>query len=76
MRRDGVWRKSSRSGSEGDCVEVAGFAETAGFAKVAGFAESVGVRDSKDRLGPALRFDPVAWAGFVRATRAGRFDRA
>ncbi|TDC41453.1 DUF397 domain-containing protein [Micromonospora sp. KC213] len=53
-----MWRKSSRSGSEGDCVEVAGF------------ADSVGVRDSKDRRGPALTFTPDAWTGFVRATRS------
>ncbi|MBO4206116.1 DUF397 domain-containing protein [Micromonospora echinofusca] len=58
-----MWRKSSRSGGDGDCVEVAGFAEV------------VGVRDSKDRQGPVLTFAPGAWAGFVAATRAGEFDR-
>lgn len=63
MVRDGVWRKSSRSGSEGNCVEVAGF------------ADAVGVRDSKDRQGPVLTFNPGTWAGFVTATRAGSFDR-
>jgi len=63
MRRDGVWRKSSRSGGSGECVEVAGF------------AEAVGVRDSKDRQGPALSFDPACWSRFVAATRVGRFDR-
>ncbi|WFF03418.1 DUF397 domain-containing protein [Micromonospora sp. WMMD964] len=56
MVRDGVWRTSTRSGSEGDCVEVAGF------------AESVGVRDSKDRQGPVLTFTPSAWAAFVEFT--------
>ncbi|MEU8256197.1 DUF397 domain-containing protein [Micromonospora inaquosa] len=56
MVRDGVWRKSTRSGGEGDCVEVAGFAET------------VGVRDSKDRRGPVLTFTPSAWAAFVEFT--------
>ncbi|MFI6162620.1 DUF397 domain-containing protein [Micromonospora haikouensis] len=55
-----MWRTSTRSGGEGDCVEVAAF------------AEAVGVRDSKDRQGPALSFAPAAWAGFVGATRAGR----
>ncbi|MGW3889437.1 DUF397 domain-containing protein [Micromonospora chokoriensis] len=56
MERDGVWRTSTRSGGEGDCVEVAGFAET------------VGVRDSKDRQGPVLTFTPSAWAAFVTFT--------
>ncbi|MCZ7376284.1 DUF397 domain-containing protein [Micromonospora sp. WMMC250] len=56
MERDGVWRTSTRSGSEGDCVEVAGFAET------------VGVRDSKDRQGPVLTFTPSAWTAFVEFT--------
>ncbi|MGY4912145.1 DUF397 domain-containing protein [Micromonospora aurantiaca (nom. illeg.)] len=60
MGRDGVWRKSSRSGGEGNCVEVAGF------------ADAVGVRDTKDRQGPALSFDPTAWSRFVGAVRAGR----
>ncbi|SCL47824.1 protein of unknown function [Micromonospora eburnea] len=64
MRRDGVWRKSSRSGGEGDCVEVAGF------------AEAVGVRDSKDRQGPVLSFDPASWARFVAATCADQFGGA
>ncbi|MET7947696.1 DUF397 domain-containing protein [Micromonospora sp. NPDC005324] len=62
MVRDGVWRTSSRSGSEGDCVEVAGF------------AEAVGVRDSKDRQGPALTFTPSVWAAFVGATGAGQLN--
>ncbi|MET7867437.1 DUF397 domain-containing protein [Micromonospora taraxaci] len=56
MERDGVWRTSTRSGSEGDCVEVAGFAET------------VGVRDSKDPQGPVLTFTPSAWTAFVEFT--------
>ncbi|MGC4770560.1 DUF397 domain-containing protein [Micromonospora sp. DT44] len=62
MERDGVWRTSTRSGGEGDCVEVAGF------------AEMVGVRDSKDRQGPTLTFTESAWANFIASTRAGRLD--
>ncbi|MGC4867113.1 DUF397 domain-containing protein [Micromonospora sp. DT53] len=58
MVRDGVWRKSTRSGGEGDCVEVAGFAET------------VGVRDSKDPQGPTLTFTPSVWTAFIASTRA------
>ncbi len=64
MRRDGVWQKSTRSGGEGNCVEVAGF------------VDAVGVRDSKDRQGPELRVAPASWTRFVAATRTGRFDTA
>ena len=60
MVRDGVWRKSARSGGEGNCVEVAGFAET------------VGVRDSKDQQGPELTFTESAWTAFIASTRARR----
>ncbi|WFE42625.1 DUF397 domain-containing protein [Micromonospora sp. WMMD998] len=56
-----MWRKSSRSGGEGDCVEVAGF------------ADAVGVRDTKDRQGPTLSVAPASWTRFVAATRTGRF---
>ncbi len=50
------WRKSSRSGSSDQCVEVA--------TNVPGV---VGVRDSKDRAGAVLTFEPYAWRVFVAA---------
>ncbi|NYT94783.1 DUF397 domain-containing protein [Salinispora sp. H7-4] len=49
-----VWRKSTRSGANGDCVEVAD-----------NLPDLVGVRDSKDPIGPALVFGPSAWRVFV-----------
>ncbi|MDG4786828.1 DUF397 domain-containing protein [Micromonospora sp. WMMD1102] len=52
-----LWRKSTRSGNNGgNCVEVA-----------RNLPGVVGVRDSKDRQGPALVFEPAAWRGFVRS---------
>ncbi|WP_328957775.1 DUF397 domain-containing protein [Kitasatospora purpeofusca] len=49
-----AWFKSSYSSNEGaQCVEVA---ETPGV---------VHVRDSKDKSGPQLAFEPAAWRAFV-----------
>ncbi|OLT13435.1 DUF397 domain-containing protein [Pseudonocardia sp. CNS-139] len=56
-----VWRKSSYSGGNGQCVEVA-------FA-----GEAVGVRDSKDRSGPVLVFEARDWAAFVAGVVGGDF---
>jgi hypothetical protein len=57
-----VWFKSTHSGNNGGCVEVA-FVDGA-----------VGVRDSKDRTGPALVFTAAEWAAFVAGVRSGEFD--
>ncbi len=59
-----VWRKSTRSGSSGDCVEVAG-----------NLPGVVAVRDSKDPAGPALIFTPAEWGAFIGGVRDGEFDR-
>jgi Domain of unknown function (DUF397) len=56
------WLKSDRSGMNG-CVEVA-------------FLEGkIAVRDSKDRQGPVLVFNPHEWAAFIAAARDGWFDQ-
>jgi hypothetical protein len=57
------WRKSSRSGSSGNCVEVAD-----------NLPEVVAVRDSKNPGGPALTFTPAVWQAFVEGAKAGEFD--
>ncbi|GAA1699305.1 DUF397 domain-containing protein [Streptomyces yatensis] len=58
------WHKSSYSGGstpQGECLEVA-----------RGHAD-IPVRDSKDPHGPALIFEPSAWAAFVSAVKRGEF---
>lgn len=56
------WRKSSHSGGNGECVELAVPA-----------ASAVAVRDSKDPEGPQLRFSDDAWSAFVDEVVAGGF---
>ena len=55
-----VWTKSSRSGNNGNCVEVAFLGEG-----------RVALRDSKDPHGPVLRFTPGEWAAFVEGVADG-----
>lgn len=56
------WRKSSYSGYNGNCVEVADLA-----------AGRIGVRDSKAGAGsPVLEFARADWAAFVTSVKAGR----
>ncbi|RDI51155.1 DUF397 domain-containing protein [Nocardia mexicana] len=59
------WFKSSRSGSQKDCVEVAHLD-----------GGMVGVRDSKNQSGPALIFTPAEWDAFTADVQGGEFDRA
>ena len=57
-----VWRKSSRSNGQGQCVEVARL------------DQAIAVRDSKDPSGPALTFTPAEWAAFIAGAKDGEFD--
>ncbi|MGW5644013.1 DUF397 domain-containing protein [Saccharopolyspora sp. NPDC003752] len=56
-----TWRKSSHSASQSDCVEVGTGTDV------------VGVRDTKDRDGGTLVFQPQAWGSFLTAVKAERF---
>ncbi|MGQ5263313.1 DUF397 domain-containing protein [Micromonospora sp. ZYX-F-536] len=54
-----VWRKSTRSGSSGNCVEVATPPQV------------VMVRDSKQPQGPMLCFFHDDWVAFIQSIKAG-----
>jgi hypothetical protein len=53
-----VWRKSSRSGNNGQCVEVRDR------------GAHVDVRDSKAPAAGMLTFDPAAWTTFTASLKA------
>lgn len=57
----GEWHKSTYSGMDG-CVECR---ET---------SNGVEVRDSKDPMGPILRFSHHEWGAFTRGVRHDEFD--
>jgi hypothetical protein len=52
-----IWRKSSKSYSDGHCVEVAWT------------GQRVLIRDSKDATGPKLEFSIKEWTSFVRDSK-------
>ncbi|MEU4214059.1 DUF397 domain-containing protein [Actinoplanes sp. NPDC026623] len=56
------WRTSSRSGGNGDCVEVAIT------------DEGVAVRDTKDRDKPPHIYTHSEWVAFVGGVKDGEFD--
>lgn len=55
-----IWHKSSYSGANGACVEVA-----------TTVPDRVATRDSKDPSGPVLHFPRTSWSSFVEAVKTG-----
>ena len=56
-----AWRKSSHSGQDGNCVEIA-----------TNLPGIVAMRDSKNPHGPVLRFTRTDWSVIILAMRAGK----
>lgn len=59
------WAKSSYSGNNGNCVEVAALP-----------GSGMALRDSKDPSGPVLTFSDAEFAAFIASTGTGRFGKA
>lgn len=60
---DVVWRKSRRSGAQGNCVELAALTD-----------RTVGVRNSRFPDGAALAVPAAGVAALLDAVKAGSFD--
>lgn len=56
------WKKSTRSGSSGNCVEVAIT------------DDMVYVRDTKDRSKPPHTYTRAEWTAFTGGVKDGEFD--
>ena len=69
------WRKSARSGGNGQCVEVGSFRKASASvnngqcAEVGSAPGAVLVRDTTDRGGVTLTVTPGAWAAFTAALK-------
>jgi hypothetical protein len=61
--KDAVWRKSQRSNSQGQCVELARLDD-----------RTVAVRNSRDPEGTALVFDVDGIRELIHGLSQGRFD--
>jgi hypothetical protein len=59
-----TWKKSSLSGYNANCVEVAGLTD-----------DTIRVRDSKNPRGAVLNFTPGEWDAFIGGVHNGEFAR-
>lgn len=59
---DQTWRKSTRSGDNGACVEVRRVDDT------------IEVRDTKDRSKPPHVYTLAEWDAFIGGAKDGEFD--
>ena len=59
----GTWRKSQRSGPDGNCVEVTKLP-----------SGKIGVRNTKDREAGMSEFTPAEIGAFLEGVKDGEFD--
>jgi len=59
-----AWQTSTRSGNQGNCVEVA----------VSDDGLRVGIRDTKNRAGGIVVVPAASWVAFVSGVRTGAFE--
>jgi Domain of unknown function (DUF397). len=57
------WQKSSHSGDNGNCVEVAPLP-----------SNLIGIRDSKNPAGPILQVSHREWHSFITKVRADKME--
>ncbi|MEV4018957.1 DUF397 domain-containing protein [Nonomuraea angiospora] len=63
LLRTARWRKATRSGEAGDCIEVASLADG-----------RVGLRDSELPEQAPYVVSPSVWAAFIDGAKKGEFD--
>ena len=64
LAEERIWRRSSRCGTHGSCVEVSDLTDGA-----------VAVRDGKaPERSPILVFNDEEWDSFIAGVKAGEFD--
>lgn len=61
---DLTWRKSSFSGNQGNCVEVADLPNG-----------GVAIRHSKNPNGSVIEYTAAEWDAFTKGVKTGEFDR-
>ena len=59
-----TWRKSTFSGNQGNCVEVADLPDG-----------GIAVRHSQHPAGPVIEYTAAEWDAFLKGAKAGEFDR-
>ncbi|HET6952303.1 MAG TPA: DUF397 domain-containing protein [Acidimicrobiales bacterium] len=63
MTDEPTWHKSTLSGDQGNCVEVARLGDG-----------TTAVRDSKHPDGAVLTFTSAEWVAFIEGAKRGEFD--